>query len=250
MKKLIGFILSIASLSTLAACGNTPDTWVVLTSSGYEPYEMVNEQGELIGFDIDLMHAIADEIGVEITWNDVNFDGILASLQAGQADLAIAGISPTEERAQSVDFSDVYYSSVDGLENYLVFESSDAFTSLADLTGGIIGTQLGTVQQELMDSLAGEFDYTVETRTVNAQLIEEIKNGLMDGMVVESLVADSILESNPNFSKVLIDESLDGIYGSAMAFPKDSDLVSQVNDALATLKENGTVDELITKWFE
>ncbi len=250
MKKLWSITLVLFALSMLSACGSNSDSWTVLTSSGYEPYEMVNEQGELIGFDIELMEAIAEELGISITWNDVNFDGILASLQTNQATMAIAGISPTEERAQSVDFSDVYYSSVDGLENYVVFETTDGYESLEDLSGKIIGTQLGTIQQELMESLSEDFSYTVETRTVNAQLIEEIKNGLIDGMVVESLVADSIIESNPTFSKLLIDESLDGIYGSAIAFPKDSELVDDVNQALATLKENGTLDALIAKWFE
>lgn len=72
----------------------------------------------------------------------------------------------------------------------------------------------------------------------------------MVAMVVESLVADSILDANPTFSKVLIDKSLDGIYGSATAFPKDSELVDDVNAALNTLKEDGTLGALIAKWFE
>jgi len=109
MKKLFGFALILISSFVLSACASEPSL-TVLTSSGYEPYEMVDESGELIGFDIDLMEAIAEELGVKLVWQDVNFDGILASLQSKTADLAIAGISPTEERALTVDFSNVYYS--------------------------------------------------------------------------------------------------------------------------------------------
>ena len=248
MKKLFGFALILISSFVLSACASEPSL-TVLTSSGYEPYEMVDESGELIGFDIDLMEAIAEELGVKLVWQDVNFDGILASLQSKTADLAIAGISPSEERALNVDFSNVYYSSAEGLENYIVFESSSNITSLSDLEGKKVGTQLGTIQEELMNTLSETYDYEVETRTTNAQIIEEIKNGLMDALVVEKLVAERLIEANPGFEKVLVDSDLDQMYGNAIAFPKDSEWVDDVNKALETLIENGTLEALIDKWF-
>ncbi len=248
MKKLFGFIALALVVFGLSACNVATENIIVLTSSGYEPYEMIDEQGNLIGFDIDLMEAIAAELGWTLEWRDVDFDGILASLQTGQADLAIAGISPTEARALTVDFSNVYYSSIDGLQNFLV-TNNPAINGLEDLAGKVIGTQLGTIQQEMMEALAAEYGFTVVTRTQNAQIIEEIRNGLVDALVVESLVADSILAANTGFTKALVDQDLDDIYGSAIAFPKGSVNVALVNEALQTLKDNGTLAELIAKWF-
>jgi arginine/lysine/histidine transporter system substrate-binding protein len=248
MKKLFGFGLVVLGIIGLAGCNVSNENIVVLTSSGYEPYEMIDEQGNLIGFDIDLMNAIAEELGWTIEWRDVDFDGILASLQTGQADMAIAGISPTSQRALTVDFSEVYYSSIDGLLNFLV-TNNPSIQGLEDLEGLTIGTQLGTIQQEFMEALAEEFGFTVVTRNQNAQIIEEIKNGLVDALVVENLVADSIIAANAGFSKVLVEQTLDDVYGNAIAFPKGSVNVTLVNEALQTLKDNGTLDALIAKWF-
>ncbi len=250
MKKLV-FILSIFIGITLTGCQEkNDDVLVVLTSSGYEPYEMVDTDGNLTGFDIDLMEALAEEAGITIEWKDVNFDGIIASLQSGQYEVAIAGISPTPERDEVIDFSDVYYNSEDGLTNYMLFETEDNITSLDDLNGLVVAAQLGTVQAELLNDLSSEYNFTVELRNTNTQIVEEIKIGAIDVLVVESLVSDSILENNTDFTKVMLEASTDALYGNAIAFAEGSEYQEIFNEALQTLKENGTLDALIKKWFE
>lgn len=248
MKKilLLGFILL---GFTLTGCSEKEDVLVVLTSSGYEPYEMVDTNGELTGFDIELMEALALEVGVEIEWKDVDFDGIVASLQTGQYEVAIAGISPTASRDEVIDFSNVYYNSESGLENYLIFETVDGYTSLSDLDGLVIGAQLGTIQAEILDDLSAEYNFTVELRTQNSQLIEEVKLGSIDALMLENLVADSVLELNDTLSKFKVEESTDALYGNAIAFTEDSEYVELFNQALITLDENGTLQDLIDKWF-
>lgn len=249
MKKII-MALSIIAVFGLAGCSEKDDdVLVVLTSSGYEPYEMVDTNGDLTGFDIELMEALALEAGLTIEWKDVNFDGIVASLQAGQYEVAIAGISPTPDRDLVIDFSDVYFNSESGLINYMLFETEDAITSLDDLDGLVVGTQLGTVQAELLTDLSSEYNFTVEYRNSYTQIVEEIKVGAIDVLVTESLVADSILEVNSTFSKVELNASTDSLYGNAIAFSEGSEYVEIFNEALLTLQENGTLDELIEKWF-
>ena len=132
MKKTILGLMALIAF-TLSGCEEKTDTIVVLTSSGYEPYEIIDTDGNLTGFDIELMEALAAEVGIEIEWKDVNFDGIIASLQSGQSEIAIAGISPTEERKAMVDFSDVYFNSESGLTNYLVFDVESQILNLEDL---------------------------------------------------------------------------------------------------------------------
>lgn len=249
MKKYI-FSLIIIFTIALTGCKQKTDTITVLTSSGYEPYEMVDTNGELTGFDIELMEALATEAGLEIEFQDVDFDGIIASLQTGKAEIAIAGISPTEERKDMVDFSDIYYNSEAGLTNFLVFDSAKSITSLDDLDGLVVSAQLGTVQATLLESLKDEYNFTVDLRNTNTQIIEEIKAGRIDVLVVEKIISESIMEMNTSLAKVGFESSLDDTSGNAIAFSKDSEYVEIFNEALKTLKENGTLQELIEKWFD
>lgn len=249
MKKYI-MILTVLLTFTLVGCKQKEDVLIVLTSSGYEPYEMISPNGELTGFDIELMEALALEAGIKIEFLDVNFDGIIASLQSGQYEVAIAGITPTASRDEVIDFSNVYYNSTSGLENYIVFETEDGYTSLSELNGMTIGAQLGTIQAEILQELSITYGFTVELRTQNAQLVEELKLGSIDAFMVESIVADSILEINQSLSKSLVDEQADQLYGNAIAFAEGSEYQEIFNQALETLQENGTLDALIEKWFQ
>lgn len=249
MKKVILSLVILLGI-TLTGCQEETEVLTVYTSSGYEPYEMIGTDGELTGFDIELMEALASEVGIQIEWKDVDFDGIIASLQSGQAEVAIAGISPTSDRKEQVDFSDVYYNSEAGLTNFLVFDSSSSITGLDDLDGLIVSAQLGTVQATLLESLKDEYNFTVDLRNTNTQIVEEIKAGRIDVLVVESLISDSILDANSSLSKVGFESSLDDESGNAIAFQKDSEYVDLFNEALQTLKENGTLDALIEKWFK
>lgn len=248
MKKLMISIIAVLLL-TLTGCSEKEETVTVLTNSGYEPYEMVDTDGTLIGFDIELMEALAKEMGIVIEWKDVAFDGIIASLQSGQAGIAIAGISPSAERKEMVDFSDIYYNSEAGLTNYLIFDSEDTITGLSDLDGLIVSAQMGTVQAGLLANLSEEYNFTVDLRTNNTQIVEEIKSGRIDVLVVESAIAESILEMNSTLSKVGFESSLDDESGNAIALSKGSEYTVQFNEALQTLKDNGIYQELLDKWF-
>ncbi len=251
MKKIISIAL-IGFITLLGGCQKADDSdkLVVLTNSGYPPYEIVDTDGTLTGFDIELMEAIAAEMGVEIEWHDVAFEGIIASIQAGEADFAIAGLSPTEERKESVDFSDVYYNADSGLTNFLVFDPNDyTITGLDDLNGLVVGAQTGTVQAGFLDSVASEYGFTVELRADNTTIIQEILIGNIDVLVAENAASDEILAVNTNLTKVGFESYLDDTVGNAIALPKGSEYLTQVNEALATLIENGTVDALIAKWF-
>lgn len=248
MKKFLLVIVSVLAIA-LGGCESKTDKIVVLTSSGYEPYEIIDTDGNLTGFDIELMEALALEAGVEIEWKDVDFDGIMASIQSGQAEIAIAGISPTEERKEMVDFSDVYYNTESGLTNFFVYDADYTYTSFDDLDGLVVGAQMGTVQASLLESLSTEYNFTLDLRANNTQIIEEIHAGRIDVLVVESIIADSILEINTTLTKTGFESILDDTSGNAMAFAKGSEYVDIFNTALETLKENGTLDTLIAKWF-
>ena len=252
MKKVM-IMITVVLAALLGACEVTDnsDKLVVLTSSGYAPYEIVTTDGTLTGFDIELMEAIALEMGVEIEWSDVAFEGIIASIETGQADIAIAGLSPTEERKQQVDFSTIYYNAESGLTNFLLFDpSAHTITGLSDLTGLVVGAQTGTVQANYLDSISSEYGFTLELRTDNTAIIQEILTGNIDVLVVDAAIEDEIIALNQTLDTVRFESSLDDTVGNAIAVTKGSPYLEEINAALVTLEENGTIAALITKWFE
>ncbi len=249
MKKIFIILISLIVSLLLIGCQQENNKIKVLTSSGYEPYEMVDVTGNLIGFDIELMEEIAKEIGVEIVWQDVDFTGIIASLQAGTADAAIAGISPNLKRQEMVDFSSVYYNNFAGLTNYIIFANSKDYKSLEDLNGLVVGAQIGTVQADFLNNVKDEYNFEVDLRTTNAQIVEEIKTGRIDGLIVESPIAKTILEANDTLDSVAFESYLDDYQGLAIAFTKGSTWTERFNQALTTLEENGFLQSLVDKWI-
>ncbi|QWC00152.1 ABC transporter substrate-binding protein [Mycoplasmatota bacterium] len=249
MKKLILITIFMIASLTMLGCQKQENTIKVLTSSGYEPYEMIDKTGKLIGFDIELMEALAKEIGVVIEWQDVDFKGIIASLQAKTADAAIAGISPSLERAEMVDFSDIYYNSLSGLSNYMIFKDSFNYTKPEDLKGLTIGAQIGTVQAEYITNLKEKYDFKVDLRDTNAQIVEEIKTNRIDVLIVESPVAKTIIQANTGLKSSHFESETDQYQGLSIAFPKNSEWTEKFNIALRTLTENGTLNALMNKWL-
>jgi len=250
MKKLLSvLLLGVLAFSVAACASNETEELTILTSAGYEPYEMYDENGVLIGFDIDMMNAIADYLEISFVWEDVDFDGIIASIQTSQADAAIAGISPTEERAQFVDFTIVYFNEDAGLVNMMVFDPTKVtITSKEDLAGLTVGVQLGTIQEGLLNDLSPEIGFTVDPRNQNSVIVQEIASGRIDVLVVEKLVSDSIIASNPFLTSAVLESDLDSP-GNAIALPKGSPYLAQFNEAIQALIDNGTVAQLVEKWF-
>ena len=251
MKKLLTIIAILAI--TLTGCTAQEDVVelkkvTVLTSPDYPPYESIDVDGTYVGFDIELMEAIAAIIGVEVVWKEQSFDGIIAGLQAGQGDMAISGMNVSAERLESVDFSDIYK---EGESLYTAVVLKDkAYTSVEDLKGLKIGVQTGTVQESGMIAIAEKFGFTVESRTTFLTIIEDIKLGRLDALVIDYENAISYEEVNPELTTFKVsDEALDGNGGTAVAFPKGSEWVAQVNAAIAQLKEDGSLAALDAKWF-
>lgn len=220
----------------------------VLTSPDYPPYESIGVDGSYVGFDIELMEAIADIMGVEVVWKEQSFDGIIAGLQAGQGDMAISGMNVDAERLKSVDFSDIYKAG-ESLYTAVVLKNK-GFASIEDLSGLKIGVQTGTVQENAMKAIAEKYGLVIESRSTFLTIIEDIKLGRLDALVIDYENAISYEKVNPELTTFKItDEALDGDGGTAVAFPKGSEWVAQVNAALAQMKEDGSLKALDSKWF-
>ncbi|MBW4459549.1 MAG: transporter substrate-binding domain-containing protein [Nodosilinea sp. WJT8-NPBG4] len=217
------------------------------TSADYPPYEFVETAGgteEIVGFDVDIARHIAEELGYELEISNIDFNGLIPALQAGRADFVMAGMTPTEERKQNVDFSEIYY---DAKQN-IVFTAGAGIATPADLEGKTVGVQLGSIQEGLAEDLAAETP-GMELSPLNRinEIVQELKSGRIDAAIIEDTVAAGFLANNPDLEAVEIPE--EGPVGSAVAFPKDSELTSEFNRVLAEMESSGMMEELIVKWF-
>lgn len=243
-------MLGLIGLVLFAGCSSkSEDKLTVLTSSGYEPYEIIDASGNLTGFDIELAEAIATELGYEIEWIDMDFNGIIGSLQSGRGDFAIAAITPDEDRAKAVDFSELYYEQEEAMENYVITLNGTS-TSMNDLEGKKVGVQLGTIQESVVKELEDEYGYSVDARSILSELIQEVKVGRLQYVVVEKVVAEQFANANSDLVIFPFDAITEENAGNAIALPKGSELTAKVNEALAKFKVDGTLDALITKWFQ
>ncbi|MFC2946982.1 transporter substrate-binding domain-containing protein [Virgibacillus sediminis] len=255
-RKWYAAILMLGLVLLLAACGSgedasgeaeataeLEDSYTVVTDNSFVPFEFMKD-GEHVGFDIDLINAIADEAGFEIEMETTNFDGIIPGLQTGQFDIAIAGIGITEERKKSIDYSDPYFES--GLAIGVAADNED-IKGMEDLEGKTIATRMGSTSSAyIKENIEG----------AEANEYEQLDQAYM---AVENGSADAILYDDPNVRyyiqtsgegslKVVGDLYKAEEYGIAVTKGKE-ELVEAINTALAELRENGTYDEIYEKWF-
>lgn len=254
MKKIVIFAFTMILLTgVLSACGKSENakadnkkTLVMATSADYPPFEYVEtgKSDEIIGFDVDLAKAIAGKLGYELEVKDTDFGGLIQSLKSGQADFVLAGMTPTEERKKNVDFSDIYYTA----SHMIVSKKDSEIETLEDLKGKTVGVQLGSIQEGKADEIKETVAITVENRNRIPELIQEIKAGRFDAAIIEDTVAKGFFENDKELVGFTISDDPEEA-GSAIAFPKNSELTEKFNKELQKMKENGELQELVVKWF-
>jgi len=223
-----------------AGCGKEEKKTLILgTSPDYPPYENVDTTtGEIIGFDIDIAKFIAEELGYELQIEAMDFNGLVAALQAGRVDFVMAAMSVDPSR--DVDFSDIYFVA----RNTIV--SKEGYATLDELSGKRVGVQLGSTQEDVAEGIPDPGEIVPLNRI--PEIIQEIKTGRLDAAIIEDAVAAGYVANNPDLTFKVIESGTEE--GYAVALPKGSDLLDDVNRALRKLEESGKKDELVKKWFE
>ena len=244
MKKSLVLMLVLLAVITLST-GVMAQRYVVGTNASFPPFEYV-EDGEIVGFDIDLVKEIAELQGFEVEFRDISFDSLIPGLASGSLDMVAAGMTITEERKEVVSFSDPYYSAN---QSVLVHEGSEE--DLTVLFGdNDIGVQTGTtgdswVREKLVetDILAGE----LRNYDSYVFVIRDLANQNIDAAVLDKPVAETYSKNNP---VKLVAELITGEeYGIAVG-KNNQALQEEINAGLAKVIENGTMDQLIEKYFE
>ncbi|MEO1431620.1 MAG: ABC transporter permease subunit [Cyanobacteria bacterium J06633_8] len=224
------------------------ETLTMITSPDYPPYEFYqtkNGNRQIVGFDIDIANYLKKELGFKLNIIQSDFNGLIPALQANRADFVMAGMTPTPQRRANVDFSIIYYEAKDTI----VASKNSNITQPKDLSNKIVGVQLGTIQEQNAKKIAQKVP-NIKLKQLNKvpEIVQEIKAGRIDAAIVEDTVALGFVKSNPDLQFNII-PSLENASGSAIAFPKGSQLVKPFNKVLQKMKDNGELEKLSKKWF-
>lgn len=258
MKKIIALVLALAMLLCFAGCGEKEDANVlkVATNAEFEPFESLDADGNYIGFDVDLINAIAEKIGYTVEFNNMEFDGVVAAVSSGSCDAAISGLTINAKRSESVDFSVPYYS---GAAQILIVGAKDKeFTGKnkedldKQLVGKTIGVCSGYTGQKYVEGDSEWGFKAVEDAKVkiyeNLSLaINDLKNNNVDVIVMDDAVAKEAVAQNKDVAKVIDIPLTVEEYGIALQ-KGNTELKEKVDKAFNELVEEGKVDELLKKY--
>jgi len=217
---------------------------VVGTSADYPPYEfhlLNSKEEEIVGLDIDIAEVIAEKLGVKLEIKDITFSKLIDTLDSEEVDIVIAGLTPTEKRKKVVDFSEVYYQAI---QNMLIrVEDTEKITCIADLRGKKVGTQKGSIQEDIARNKISGAEF-IEKGTIN-ELIIDLKNGDIDAIIVEKPVAESYVLRNKSLINIECKAEED-VLGSAIAVKKgNSALLNKINEILQDLKKEHKIIEFV-----
>ena len=217
---------------------------VVLTNAEFPPYEYQGDGNEVVGIDIDMSQAIADAMGVELEVVNMDFDGLIPALNGGKGDMVAAGMTVTDERKESVDFSDPY---AKAMQLIIVNEGNTDIKGESDLAGKIVGVQLGTtgdiyVEENIDVAELKQYKSGLDAAT-------DLKNGRLDAIVIDKLPAESIVNANSGLVTIEMAGANDEEY--AIAIKKgDETLLKEINKIIAQLEADGKFAEFAEKHIE
>jgi polar amino acid transport system substrate-binding protein len=236
--------LLVAALVLLGGCEDSKNENAIVfgTSADYRPFEYY-ENGNLVGFEIDMAKAIAEKLGKEAEFRDMSFSAVLTELQNGSVDVAVASMSPTMERREKYDFTVAYHKS--GVA--LVCKRGDSKPDVSsDLSGVKVACQLGSVPERWTKQNKPSASMVAVDNVTQA--VEFVKAGHVVGIVVDSTVAISLCADNQELEYVVMAELDDDDGSCAMAIKKGSPLKQQIDDAIQKLNDSGELQALKTKW--
>ncbi|MBB3230634.1 transporter substrate-binding domain-containing protein [Halomonas stenophila] len=230
----------------LSAMAQAQDTTLdVVTDPSFVPFEMMDQEtGEMVGFDMDIIAEVAERAGFDYNLRTMDFNGIIPAVQTGNVDIAIAGITITDERAEIVDYSDPYYDS--GLR-ILVNAGDDSVDSIEDLEGKKIGTKIGSTSYDYLEENLGE-SADITPYPGSSDMYMALLGGSVDAVFYDAPNVGYFSQTRGEGRTKVVGPLYEGQqYG--IVFVQGSEWVEPVNEALAAMKEDGTYDEIHAKWF-
>ena len=259
MKKLLSILCLLFSIVLLTACGNTDLTGVktegvlvVGMECDYAPFNWTettktdsnvaisNVSGAYAaGYDVEIAKIIANELGLTLEIKQFKWDGLIPALKNGEIDLIIAGMSPTEERKMSIDFTEGYYRST-----HVVLVNKDSkyatATTMEEFAGASIAGQINTIYADLVPQLVAKGAVAGQNLQTVPALVTSLKNGIIDGTILEEPVAIGLCAANPSLTYVKFANGFDVAEEDVLVsigVRKGFNLTSQINEILSSITE-------------
>ena len=244
MKKLIALTLAaLTAVCCLASCGAEEKpvdtaTLTMATNAEFPPFEYL-EGDKIVGAEVEMAEAIAAKMGRTLEITNMDFDAALTGAATGKYDVAISGVTATDERRLNMGFSDDYYKA----SQAIIVNAESEIKAAADLTGKTVSCQEGTTgEQYLLDN-----NYNVQSFKTGAEAITALVAGKVDAVVIDDAVAKA-LSASQNGKTVVLDEAMTEEAYAIVTKLGNDDLIAELNAALAELKADGTLAEIFAKY--
>ena len=254
LKKLLLALLVLSVLAGFAFAGGKKEAaagakphLVVATDATWPPMEMVNESKEIVGFDIDLLKAAAEAGGFTVEFKNTAWDGIFAGLAAGEYDAVISSVTITDERKQTMDFSEPY---INAGQILVVPQAVQGVTKLTDLKGKSVGAQIGTTGAFEVDKVKDQ-GVTLRTYDEIGLAFEDLANGRIDAVVCDTPVAAQYALQNENYKgklKIVGEPFTTEHYGVAVK-KGDTETLELINAGLKKVLDTETYDKITATWL-
>lgn len=235
-----------ASAAASAAAPAPAKVYVVGTDAAYAPFESQNEKGEIVGFDIEVVKAVAAKAGIEVKFVNTPWEGIFKTLDQGDRDLLVSSITITDERKQTMDFSTPYFDA----QQLIAVKENSKVAKFDDLKKLKVGVQTGTTGDEVVSKLQGKNSTNIKRFESTPLALKELEAGGVDAVVADNGVVINYIANNSNVKfKSVTDKAFQPEqYGIAVK-KGNADLLAKINQGLADIKADGTYDKIYTQYF-
>ena len=258
MKKLLALIMAvvmIASVAALAGCGETKTdettapaadaekTYIIYSDNAFAPFEYLDTAtNTYVGVDMDIMAAVAEDQGIKYEMHNEGFDASMGAVQSGQADAMIAGMTITDKRRETFDFSEAYF------DDGTVFVAK-AGTTLADLNGKTVAAKTSTVGGEYAESVKDEYGFTINYYEGSDNMYQAVLSGADVACVEDFSVIGWAIKNGDVDLEIISDEPANVAgYGFAVQKGQNAELLAKFDAGLANIKANGKYDEILAKY--
>ncbi|MCQ0988239.1 basic amino acid ABC transporter substrate-binding protein [Jiella marina] len=238
------FFAATVAFGALVSTPTLAETLTAGANVGNVPWEFQDENGEIVGFEVELLKEVADRLGYdEVDIQNIPFNGLFSAVQSGRIDVAISSITITDERLESVSFAQPYYDS----DQSLAARTDSDVKSQEDLDGKVVGVDTGSTGDMYATERESDWGLTEIRRYegLNPAMLD-LQAGRIDGYVSDIPAVAYYLRDKPDMEVV---ERLTTGEQYSMMFAKDSELAGKVNEVLDTLKDEGYIADLHEKWF-
>jgi len=220
--------------------------YVVGTDAAYAPFESQNEKGEIVGFTIDIVNAAAAKAGIQVKFVNTPWEGIFNALGQGDRDMLASSITITEERKQSMDFTNPYFDAV----QLIAVKDGSKIAKFADLKKAKVGVQTGTTGDEAVTKLLGKTSTAIKRFESTPLALKELEAGGVDAVVADNGVVIHYVANNPGgkFKTVSDKEFVPEQYGFAVK-KGNAELLGKLNEGIAAIKADGSYNTIYKKYF-